>query len=367
MKSSRQLQGLSPSSGTILFIVLVFVLAVTTIVLISQLHSFTEMDFVQNELNKLKAYTRCFSGAQFALNRFLSSTRNRFELLDINEEPYSPRLLLDGSKISLKYKELVQMDYIQSLPMTIGEQLTDFEITLRLQDSAGLINFFMIRKDLLTDLLASFGLHTVRSQVLIDSIYDWMDRDDFPRQYGAEKDYYRYPSANIPPNRLILSKDELLLIRGMDGQIFSKIKEVIDFKLQNRRLNPNTMPAGVFRLFKDLSEKGVEDIVKMRELREFESLSALTLRTNYNFSAYPRTFQFFTSENVYVTIFSPMSSTRDYFLRLEIDRGLGTRNEWSDILSGAMRQVPRGEHKGFIGDLPFIRNWAEGTEGYRYE
>ena len=54
------------------------------------------------------------------------------------------------------------------------------------------------------------------NEEIADAILDWIDEDDEPRQYGAEKDYYEqldppYQPANGP----IHSLDELLAVRGV--------------------------------------------------------------------------------------------------------------------------------------------------------
>lgn len=55
---------------------------------------------------------------------------------------------------------------------------------------------------------------------LADSILDWLDKDDEPREYGAEVDYYATLQPPYKPsNGPIESIEQLLLVRGMTPQI----------------------------------------------------------------------------------------------------------------------------------------------------
>jgi Tfp pilus assembly protein PilX len=54
-----------------------------------------------------------------------------------------------------------------------------------------------------------------------DSILDWIDADDTPRQFGAERDYYRQQQRNVQPrNGIPESLTELLFVRGVDHAAF---------------------------------------------------------------------------------------------------------------------------------------------------
>jgi len=54
------------------------------------------------------------------------------------------------------------------------------------------------------------------TETAADSILDWMDFDDEPRQFGAETDYYASRNAPYGPrNTVPVSLEELLLVRGV--------------------------------------------------------------------------------------------------------------------------------------------------------
>lgn len=55
-----------------------------------------------------------------------------------------------------------------------------------------------------------------------DSILDWIDADDTPRQFGAETDYYRQQQRNVKPrNGIPATLTELLFVRGVSRTTFS--------------------------------------------------------------------------------------------------------------------------------------------------
>ncbi len=85
-----------------------------------------------------------------------------------------------------------------------------------LQDSAGLINI----ND--TDAIANYFTQSndiEHKGIIIDSIKDWLDLDEFALLNGAESLYYRNKKyAYIPRNELYFaSTDEIFLLRGLVG------------------------------------------------------------------------------------------------------------------------------------------------------
>jgi type II secretory pathway component PulK len=199
-------------------------------------------------------------------------------------------------------------------------RMADMEVSITLQDSAGLINFFKIDRGLLKNFFRHRGIEDSRGDVIVDSIADWLDADDFPRPSGAEKSYYLDASSYLPANRLIDSIEELRVIRGIDEEVYGKIKDCLDFTVRNHGLNPNTMPRRVFRLFPGLTDERIGLIIGKRREMEIDSLAAFTLMSGYNFSAYPDTFQFFTSNTTYVKIRAKMSEDRYFYMTTRFSR-----------------------------------------------
>ena len=56
------------------------------------------------------------------------------------------------------------------------------------------------------------------TEAVADSILDWIDADDEPREFGAESEFYLgQDPPRQPPNRIPLQLDELLAVRGVNA------------------------------------------------------------------------------------------------------------------------------------------------------
>ena len=351
----------SSNKGTVLFIVLLFIMAVTTVVLVSSMKMSAEFSLVQHEQERLDAYCRSVSGYHFAVNRLLTSLRTRAELMDMNKRPYSPRLRLDGSPIHLNLFNVIPANFRGNLPVT-PRQLQDMEVSVRLQDSAGLVNFFKMDRILLKNYFAHYGIDNNRAEIMIDSLYDWMDPDDFSRPFGAEKAYYIDRSLPQPTNRLLDSNEEMLEVRGIDRGVYDHIGGTLDFSVKNLGINPNTMPEETFWLFRGMTEDRIQVILQKRLEKEFESVDGLTLATGFNFSPYPRIFQFFTSNVTYVkiqaTLKNNMADNRYFFIYSRFGKS-GRGGVFSRDRDAGSRMKSTGG--GAPGNPYDIFEWVEGT------
>lgn len=313
------------TKGTVIFIVLVFIMSVTALVLISSSGLRSEADFLEKEMVRLKAYTACVSGIEYLKNRLLTTTRGNVEFTDMLGNPLSPRLFLDGSDIEVRVQNIV--------------------FYINLQDAAGLINVFKIERPMFKDLCATSGVPAESAEIILDSLFDWMDPDNFVRPRGAESDYYLKNYGYTAANRLIESADELLLVRGfqgMDKNAFNKIGNLLDFSIESQGMNPNTMPFDAFHIFKDLPDEKIHTIIQKRRQNQFEGPAELTLAAGYNFNTYAQVLQFFTSNTTYVKIKAdmPMDESRFYYINFRLDQVAG---------GGAMRgERERGAAPGAI-------------------
>ncbi|NOX80364.1 MAG: type II secretion system minor pseudopilin GspK [Deltaproteobacteria bacterium] len=90
--------------------------------------------------------------------------------------------------------------------------------------------------------------------VLVDSIKDWIDKDDEVRDHGAESAYYQgldppYSARNGP----IEYPEELLLVRGMTRKLFygdkehAGLVEYLTIAGRDGKININTAPLGILQ------------------------------------------------------------------------------------------------------------------------
>lgn len=88
-------------------------------------------------------------------------------------------------------------------------------------DSQGYISLYPFDKDAFAQLLAAFNVDEHRRAVIVDSIQDWQDPDDFTHVFGAERQDYSID--NYPTNQPFRTKQELCYVKGMDADLCAKL------------------------------------------------------------------------------------------------------------------------------------------------
>jgi general secretion pathway protein K len=101
------------------------------------------------------------------------------------------------------------------------EKLRGGVYRVRLIDEGGKININRVNEDTLRRIFTNLGVEEPRRSILVDSIMDWLDPDDFHRVNGAESDYYLslnppYTAKNGPFDTV----EDLLWVRGMTSELF---------------------------------------------------------------------------------------------------------------------------------------------------
>jgi general secretion pathway protein K len=134
-----------------------------------------------------------------------------------------------------------------------GNFTFEIPIKIALKDSNGLISLITFRSNVFDNLLKYSGVPEEKRRIILDSFLDWIDHDDFTRLNGAEKPYYEREGKPIPRNFELQFKEELLMIRGMDRELYEKISPYLTM-LPNPGFNPNTAPPEVLRAYLDLED-----------------------------------------------------------------------------------------------------------------
>lgn len=144
-------------------------------------------------------------------------------------------------------------------------------------------------------LLKFYGVEDQDSDGIIDAILDWIDPDDEPRMNGAESEHYMSLSPPYQPrNAAFFSIEELLLVRGINEQMFygtadrPGLKDILNVGQQAlNRFDLNTCSEGILRAFLEIdheqamqiiarrSEKAFENVQEVMELLPFDSASLL--------------------------------------------------------------------------------------------
>ncbi len=176
------------------------------------------------------------------------------------------------------------------LPYEVGE------CGIRLTGEAGKVNINSVSESLLRKIVGNFGLEGETRDVVVDSILDWRDPDDFYRINGAENEYYR--SLKEPydcKNANLDSIEELLLVRGVTPDLFYGkklvdseegeapsetvgLKRVFSIYASGEQIDINSAAFPVLRVVLGIPAGAARQIIKAREEKIFESQQDLMQR-----------------------------------------------------------------------------------------
>jgi general secretion pathway protein K len=112
---------------------------------------------------------------------------------------------------------------------------------------------------------------------IMSTIQDWLDADIDPRfPAGAEDDYYLgQEPAYRTANQNMLSPSELLLLKGLDKEIYEKLRPHINTLPEATPININTAsPEVLMSLADDISKTDIEAVIKKREDEAYKSVAA---------------------------------------------------------------------------------------------
>ena len=124
----------------------------------------------------------------------------------------------DEGKQGLPGEELEVPEPPKRMELPLGKGLIHYTI----HDENGKININTASRDVLTKALAANGLSLGSERdTVVDSILDWIDKDDRHRVNGAESDYYQGLSpAYSAKNGPLDSMEGLLKVRGVTPELF---------------------------------------------------------------------------------------------------------------------------------------------------
>jgi general secretion pathway protein K len=111
---------------------------------------------------------------------------------------------------------------------------------------------------------------------VLPAILDWLDTDSderFPN--GAEDDYY---SRMKPPyrsaNRGLTDVSELKLIRGIDDEVYAKLRPFVTVLPSATAINVNTAPAEILMSLSPAMDRATANLViETRKVRPFRSIA----------------------------------------------------------------------------------------------
>lgn len=149
---------------------------------------------------------------------------------------------------------------IKSIPLNGSGVLINKGVTIRIQDSNGILSLASLNTYVIKNLIELIAPDNNNSTAITDSFLDWIDQDKLAHINGAEDIFYRserkpYTARNYP----VQYKEEFSFIRGMDDSMFIKLSPYITL-LPNMGFNPNTAPDEVLMAYLDIDKDILYDL-----------------------------------------------------------------------------------------------------------
>jgi general secretion pathway protein K len=168
------------------------------------------------------------------------------------------------------------------------------EAVVRVMGEAGKVNLNRVSDASLRKIMNALGLEGETRDMVVDSILDWRDPDDFTRVNGAENEYYQslkepYDCKNGPFD----SVEELLLVRGVTPELYYgkkkkegdgdqeervALKDIFSIYASGEQIDINSASLPVLRVVLGLPTEVCRLLIKALEEKGFESLQDLLLR-----------------------------------------------------------------------------------------
>jgi general secretion pathway protein K len=170
------------------------------------------------------------------------------------------------------------------------------EFSVHIDNAAGRIDLNTAGEKLLRVMADTLDISDAEKAVIVDSILDWRDGDDFHRLNGAENRYYRsLPEPYACKNAAFDSVEELLLVRGVRPELFYKnLKTIVTVIPQAKagpgargrpspaaartgggRINVNAAPRRLLEALPQITPQQVQALVDYRASGDFISLAEI--------------------------------------------------------------------------------------------
>ncbi len=272
---------LETQKGVALIMVL-WVIAILSVVVLEFCFGMrTEVNMTKNFKDELQLYAMAEGGVQRASIEVIYKHDSRVQLL---------RKILKAEEIPSDKKEWLTDGRPYLLPFDQGV------CEIRIMSEEGKININTVSETTLRKVIGNLGLEGEARDIVVDSIMDWRDPDDFYRVNGAENDYYQ--SLKEPyncKNGNLDSIEELLLVRGVTPDLFFGrkeikkgeegmkvdrvgLKDIFSIYSSGEQIDINSTTPLVLRYVLGIPEEVSRLITKAREEKGFENQQDLLQR-----------------------------------------------------------------------------------------
>ena len=265
---------LAASQGVALVMVLWVITILSVVVLEFSFAMRTEVNITRNYQEQLNLYAAAQGSLQRAVAELILKRDARFQQLRKNvkegEAPFEyQEWVTDGREYPVPFEKV--------------------EGTVRVMGEAGKVNVNRVSDGMLRKIMTNLGLQAEARDVVVDSILDWRDPDDFIRVNGAENEYYQ--SLREPydcKNGDFDSVEELMLVRGITPELFygqrvnSKeeegvkeepigLKDIFSLYAQGEQIDINSTSLPVLRVVLNLPLEVCRQVIRARAEKGFEN------------------------------------------------------------------------------------------------
>jgi general secretion pathway protein K len=204
---SRTFFSFVPDARGVALIMVLWVVAILSVVAFEFCFAMrTEVYITQNYKEDLQRYAMAEGGVQRAIAELIykhdPTIQQMRRTLKVEETPPEQREWVTDGRPYL-------------IPFDQGT------CDIRIMSEAGKVNINIVSESTLRKIIERLGIEGEAKDIVVDSILDWRDPDDFYRVNGAENDYYQ--SLKEPynaKNSNLDSIEELLLVRGVTPDLF---------------------------------------------------------------------------------------------------------------------------------------------------
>ena len=234
--------------GGVVLVVVLWLLVLLEVLVASQVVSArVESELVRNRLDALSARAAAKAGLFMAIDMLARQQQGEKERL----------LRTDGGVYSMDYNNI--------------------SVMVSVLDEAGKIDLNAARPELLRNLLISLTQNAEKGVQISDAIVDWRDVDHVRREAGAEdEEYQTSEKAYGAKDEYFDNLEELLLVLGMDGELYTKLTAVVTVNTGDKGINPAVAQRRVLLAIPGVGTEQVDEYLQARE-RHYMQAQALPL------------------------------------------------------------------------------------------
>jgi general secretion pathway protein K len=272
------------SKGVALIMVL-WVIAILSVVVLEFCFAMrTEVNITQNYKEELQLYAIAQGGFQRAVAELIFKHDPKVQQMR------KALQTLQTQEIPLDKKEWVTDG--RPYPLSFDQGSCEIKI----MSEAGKININLVSDITLRKIIGNLGLEGEARDIVVDSILDWRDPDDFQRLNGAENEYYQSLKAPYNcKNGNLDSIEELLLVRGITPDLFYGrkgikkgeegvktdrigLKDIFSIYSLGEQIDINSATPIVLKFVLGIPDEISQLIIKAREEKGFENPQDLLQR-----------------------------------------------------------------------------------------